>query len=205
VSDPARGARRDLVWSEGAVGPADRRRRLGHGPATIWFTGLSGSGKSTLARAVELALFERGVLPYVLDGDNLRHGLCADLDFTADGRRENIRRAAELARLLDDAGLVTLTAFISPYRADRAAARARLPAGHFFEVYVDCPVEVCEQRDVKGLYRRARAGEISEFTGVSAPYEPPGCPELRLGTAEESIATCVARVLEMLERAAVLG
>jgi adenylylsulfate kinase len=202
VSDEGRA--RNLVRSPSQVDGDARRRRLGHGAATVWFTGLSGSGKSTLARAVELALFERGVLVYLLDGDNIRHGLCADLGFSARDRRENIRRIAEVARLLNDAGVVALTAFISPYREDRDAARARLAPGTFLEIHVDCPLQVCEQRDVKGLYRRARAGEIPEFTGVSAPYEPPQRPELRVHTAEQSLDTCVAQVIGVLEATGVL-
>ncbi len=196
---------RNLVWSPSQVGPEARRRRLGHGPATLWFTGLSGSGKSTLALAAERALFERGALAYVLDGDNVRHGLCADLGFSPADRRENIRRIAEVARLLNDAGTVVLTSFISPYRADRAAARALLPRGQFFEIHVDCPLEVCERRDVKGLYRRARAGEIPDFTGVSAPYEAPERPELHLRTAEHDVASCVRQLIAMLEAAGVLA
>jgi adenylyl-sulfate kinase len=205
MSDSRVAPERNLVWSPSQVSRERRRARLGHGAATLWFTGLSGSGKSTLARAVELALFERGVLTCVLDGDNLRHGLCSDLGFSASDRQENIRRVAQVARLLDDAGLLTITAFISPYRSDRAAARAALGAGHFFEVHVDCPLEVCERRDTKGLYRRARAGEIQDFTGVSAPYEPPEHPELRVDTARDSVEGCVERVLAMLEAAAVIG
>ncbi len=194
----------NIVRAEGRVGPDDRRRVLGHGPATVWFTGLSGSGKSTLAFAVEEALLAEGVVAYVLDGDNVRFGLNRDLGFSPEDRTENIRRIGEVCRLLHDAGLVVLTAFISPYRADRQAVRDLHPAGGFVEVHVDTPLEVCEQRDVKGLYARARAGEIAEFSGVSAPYEPPLDAELRLDTAERDVAACVADVLGHLRAAGVL-
>jgi adenylylsulfate kinase len=188
----------NLTWSAGHVSRAEREGLLRHRAVTLWLTGLSGSGKSTVARAVEVALAKRRVLAYVLDGDNLRHGLNANLGFSPADRVENIRRVGEVARLLNDAGVLVITAFISPYRADRARVRALLPAGEFLEVFVDAPLDVCEQRDPKGLYRKARAGEIAEFTGVSAPYEPPEQPELRLPTGERSLEACVADVLAML-------
>jgi adenylylsulfate kinase len=171
---------------------------------TLWFTGLSGSGKSTLARALEQALIRRRALAYVIDGDNVRHGLNANLGFSPEDRSENIRRVGEVAKLLNDAGVIVLTAFISPYRSDRNRVRELLPAGQFLEVFVDCPLEVCERRDVKGLYRKARAGEIPEFTGVSAPYEPPLDPELRLDTAELSLDSCIERLGALLERRGVI-
>src|SRR5690606_14524315 len=153
-------------WHHGEVSPAERASLLGHEAACLWLTGLSGSGKSTLARRVEKRLVERGALAYVLDGDNVRHGLNADPGFGPEDRKENIRRIAEVARLSVDAGASGLTAFISPYRGDRALARALVPEGRFLEVHVSTPLEVCEARDPKGLYRRARAGEIASFTGI---------------------------------------
>lgn len=189
---------RHIVRAEGHVDGADRRRVLGHGPATVWFTGLSGSGKSTVAFAVERALIERGVAAYVLDGDNVRFGLNRDLGFSPADRTENVRRIGEVCRLMVDAGLVVLTAFISPYRADRGAVRDLHPQGAFLEVHVDTPLEVCEARDVKGLYAKARAGEIPEFSGISAPYEPPEHPELRLATDGRTLDDTVAAVLTLL-------
>ena len=194
----------NITWSESHVSRAEREALLRHRAVTLWFTGLSGSGKSTLARAVEQALVRRGVLAYVLDGDNVRHGLNANLGFSPEDRSENIRRIGEVAKLMNDAGVIVLTAFISPYRSDRAGVREMLPVGQFLEVFVDCPLEVCEGRDVKGLYRQARAGEIAEFTGISAPYEPPPAPEMRVATAEVSLEGCVTQVLAGLEARAVI-
>ncbi len=176
---------------------SDRAQNFGHESKTVWFTGLSGSGKSTLAFAVEEALIERGVAAYVLDGDNIRFGLNRDLGFAPEDRTENIRRIGEVCRLFQDAGLIVLTAFVSPYRADRDAVRALHPDGAFCEVFVDTPLEVCEARDVKGLYAKARAGEIPEFTGISAPYEPPEEPEIRVDTSRP-LETCVADILDTL-------
>ncbi len=195
----------NIVWHSGAVSRADRERLAGHRGATLWLTGLSGSGKSTLAHAVESLLAARRCHAYVLDGDNIRHGLNRNLGFSPADRTENIRRIAEVARLFTDAGVIALTAFISPYRADRDAARARLDAGDFFEIYVDCPIEECERRDPKQLYARARAGEVKEFTGVSAPYEAPERPELTVYTARESVEASAARVVEFLESRGVLS
>jgi adenylylsulfate kinase len=189
----------NLTESPSHVSRAQREALLRHKSVTLWFTGLSGSGKSTLARALEETLVARGVLAYVLDGDNVRHGLCADLGFSPEDRVENIRRIGEVAKLLNDSGVLVLTAFISPYRADRARVRALLPAGEFLEVFVDAPLEVCEQRDPKGLYAKARSGEIPEFTGVSAPYEPPLAPELRIATGSRPLADCVAELVTALE------
>ena len=194
----------NITWSESHVSRAEREALLRHRAVTLWFTGLSGSGKSTLARAVEQALVRRGVLAYVLDGDNVRHGLNANLGFSPEDRSENIRRIGEVAKLMNDAGVIVLTAFISPYRSDRARVREMLPQGQLLEVFVDCPLEVCEGRDVKGLYRQARAGEIAEFTGISAPYEPPLAAELRMATAEVSLEGCVRLVLAGLEARAVI-
>ncbi len=188
----------NIVWSHSQVTREGRRKLLGHGAATVWFTGLSGSGKSTIAKTVERVLVSRGVSAYVLDGDNVRQGLNANLGFSPEDRAENIRRIGEVAKLMNDAGVIVLTAFISPYRADRDAVRAKLPPGEFLEVLVDCPIDVCEQRDVKGLYKKARAGEVKEFTGISAPYEAPGKPELVLRTAEKDVDACAREVLDSL-------
>ena len=185
----------NIVRAEGRVAAADRTSMLGHAGRTVWFTGLSGSGKSTLAFAVEEALVARGVAAYVLDGDNVRFGLNRDLGFSPADRTENIRRIGEVCRLFQDAGLVVLSAFISPYRADRDAVRALHPEGAFVEVFVDTPLELCEERDVKGLYARARAGEITEFSGISAPYEAPEAPDMTVGSTRP-LEECVAAILE---------
>jgi adenylylsulfate kinase len=195
---------RHIVRAEGRVSPADRRRNLGHGSATVWFTGLSGSGKSTLAFGVEQALVARGVAAYVLDGDNLRFGLNRDLGFSPEDRTENIRRIGEVCRLMVDAGLVVLSAFISPYRADRQRVRDLHPEHRFLEVHLDTPIEVCETRDVKGLYAKARAGEIADLSGVGAPYESPTAAELTLDTSVIDLEACVGRVLLRLEESGVL-
>jgi adenylylsulfate kinase len=191
---------RNIVRHEGEVTAQDRERLLGQRGCVVWFTGLSGSGKSTLARALESALLADGRLAYVLDGDNVRHGLCADLGFSPEDREENIRRIGEVAALFADAGVLVLTAFISPYRADRNRARKSVGTARFVEVFVDAPLDACEQRDPKGLYRKARAGEIPEFTGISAPYEPPLSPELRVPTAELDLAASVRAVAAELAR-----
>ena len=188
----------NILRAEGLVGAADRVALLGHGGRTVWFTGLSGSGKSTLAFAVEEALVARGVAAYVLDGDNVRFGLNRDLGFSAADRTENVRRIGEVCRLFQDAGLVVLSAFISPYRADRDAVRALHPEGSFVEVFVDTPLEICEARDVKGLYARARTGEIPEFSGISAPYEAPDAPDITVD-ATRPLSECVGVMLEHLD------
>ena len=164
----------------------------------IWFTGLSGSGKSTLALEVESKLHQRGHLTYVLDGDNIRHGLNKNLGFSPEDREENIRRIGEVAKLFADAGVIAMTAFISPYRTDRDNARDLLDEGRFVEVFVDCPLEVCEARDTKGLYQKARAGEIKEFTGISAPYEEPSQPELTVNTDDQNLEECTEQVIALL-------
>jgi adenylylsulfate kinase len=189
----------NIVWHAGNVNRADREKINGHKGFTVWFTGLSGSGKSTVAVAVEKALWDRGVRTYILDGDNVRHGLNSNLGFSPEDRTENIRRIGEVAKLFNDAGLVALTAFISPYRADRDKVRALMTEGDFLEVLVDCPVEECEKRDVKGLYAKARAGQIKEFTGISAPYEAPEKPELVLPTHQLSEQQSVDKVISFLE------
>ncbi len=190
----------NIVWHPGQVTRDDRQRITGHRGCTVWFTGLSGSGKSTIAVAVEKALWDRGVRSYILDGDNIRHGLNSDLGFSPEDRTENIRRIGEVAKLFTDAGVINLTAFISPYRSDRDRVRSIMGEGDFVEVHVDCPVEECEKRDVKGLYAKARAGKIPEFTGISAPYEAPEKPELVLETAKLSEAESVAKVIAYLEK-----
>lgn len=187
----------NIVRAEGRVSGADRAGNFGHESATVWFTGLSGSGKSTLAFALEEELLRRNVATYVLDGDNIRFGLNRDLGFSPEDRTENIRRIGEVCRLFQDAGMVVLTAFISPYVADRDQVRALHPEGRFVEVFVDTPIEVCEARDVKGLYRKARAGEIPEFSGISAPYEPPVAPEITIDTSKP-LAECVADLVDAL-------
>ena len=187
----------NITWHQSGVLSEERTALMGHGPALLWFTGVSGSGKSTLANGVSRALHDRGVHTYVLDGDNVRHGLNKDLTFSAEDRVENIRRIGEVAHLFVDAGLVTMTAFISPYRDDRAQARAII-GDAFIEVHVDCDVAVCESRDPKGLYKKARAGEIGDFTGISAPYEAPENPELRIDTSKAPLEDCVAAVVDYL-------
>jgi adenylylsulfate kinase len=196
---------RNLTWHEGEVTRADRERVLGQRGVTVWLTGLSGSGKSTLARRVEAMLAARGHAAYVLDGDNIRHGLNADLGFSPEDREENIRRIGEVARLFTDAGLIVVTAFISPYRRDRERVRALLRSGEFVEVYVTAPLEVCEARDPKGLYAKARAGQIAEFTGIDAPYEEPEAPEVRVDTHAASLDACAGAVLRWLEERGYLG
>ncbi len=195
----------NVTWHHGQVTRAEREKLLGQRGATVWLTGLSGSGKSTLAVAAERALVSRGRLAYVLDGDNIRHGLNKNLGFGPADRTENIRRIGEVAKLFCDAGLIVFTSFISPYRADRDAVRALMPAGQFVEAFVDASVETCEGRDVKGLYRKARAGEIPEFTGISAPYEAPLRPELVLDTNRQSVDESVDAILRYLEDKGYLG
>lgn len=187
----------NITWHQGDITREDRERANGHQGAVIWFTGLSASGKSTLAHALENALFERGCKTYVLDGDNIRHGLNKDLGFSPKDREENIRRIGEVAKLFADAGLIVLTAFISPYRSDREKAR-KLNPKNFIEVYVKCDIDICEQRDPKGLYKKARAGEIPEFTGISAPYEEPENPEIIVDTGQCSVDQAVNLLITYL-------
>ena len=189
----------NITWHEGHVRREDRERLLGQRGVTVWLTGLSGSGKSTVAVGAERELVSRGHLAYVLDGDNIRHGLNRNLGFSPEDRAENIRRIGEVAKLFTDTGVIVFTSFISPYRADRDAVRALMKPGDFVEVHVAADVATCEERDVKGLYRKARAGEIPEFTGVSAPYEPPEHPELVLDTARETVEESVGRLVRYLE------
>lgn len=174
----------------------DRKKLLHQSPVLIWFTGLSGSGKSTLADRLEQELAKKGKLTYLLDGDNIRHGLNSNLDFSDEGRRENIRRIAEVSKLFLDAGVIVITAFISPFREDREQAR-KITGKDFIEVFVDCPLEVCESRDVKGLYAKARRGEITNFTGISSPFEKPDHPEITVNTAQDPVETCVNQILQI--------
>ena len=191
----------NVVWHNATVTRARRETQNGHRGAIIWFTGLSGSGKSTLAHAVEEALHQRGCRTFVLDGDNVRHGLCGDLGFSAEDRVENIRRVGEMAKLFMEAGVIVLTAFISPYRADRERVRGLVEQGDFLEIYCDTAIDICETRDVKGLYKKARAGKIAEFTGISSPYEIPAKPELTVNTGTAKLTDCVGQVVnEMAQR-----
>jgi adenylylsulfate kinase len=197
----------NIHWHEGTVSRAERERNLGQKGATLWMTGLSASGKSTIAVALEQVLLQRSKHAYRLDGDNIRHGLNKNLGFTAEDRAENIRRIGEVAKLFADAGMIAITSFISPYRADRDNVRklhqdAKLP---FIEVFVDLPIEVAEKRDPKGLYKKARAGELKGFTGIDDPYEPPLNPELHLKTHEMSVAESVQALLDLLESRGLLG
>ena len=191
----------NVVWHHATVTRARREAQNGHRGAIIWFTGLSGSGKSTLAHAVEESLHQRGCRTFVLDGDNVRHGLCSDLGFSTHDRQENIRRIGEVAKLFMEAGVIVLTAFISPYRADRERVRGMVEHGDFIEIYCDAPIEVCETRDIKGMYKKARAGLIAEFTGISSPYEVPRNPELIVNTGGVGLKACVQQVIgEMVQR-----
>ena len=193
------------IWHEPTVRRADRARLNGHRSVILWFTGLSGSGKSTLAHALEEQLHARGARTYVLDGDNVRKGLNRDLGFSDADRTENIRRIGEVAKLMLDAGLIVMTAFISPFRKDRQIVRDLVPVGEFVEIFCDAPLEVCEGRDVKGLYKKARAGQIPEFTGISSPYEAPQSAELVLDTARRSVEECAADVLAHLQKTGVFA
>lgn len=194
----------NVVWHHATVTRARREAQNGHRSAVLWFTGLSGSGKSTLAHAVEECLHQRGCRSFVLDGDNVRHGLCGDLGFSASDRQENIRRIGEMAKLFMEAGVIVLTAFISPYRADRERVRGMVERGDFIEIYCDAPIEVCEARDVKGMYKKARAGQIAEFTGISSPYEVPDQPDLSVETGRLELDECVTQVMGELERRGVI-
>ena len=189
----------NVVWHQSQVSREDKEAMHGHKGAVLWFTGLSGSGKSTLSHAVEYALFEKGVHTTVLDGDNVRHGLCGDLGFSDVARRENIRRVGEVSKLFVDAGIVVLTAFISPFREDRQVVRKLHKDGDFIEIYCAASLEACESRDVKGLYKRARQGEIKDFTGISSPYEAPEQAEIVLDTGTLPLETCVEEVMAYLK------
>lgn len=194
----------NIVWHAHPVDRQQREHLHGHQGVVLWFTGLSGSGKSTLAGALEQALHQLGISTYLLDGDNVRHGLCRDLGFTEADRRENIRRVGEVARLMVDAGLVVLSAFISPQRDERELVREQLPAGRFIEVFVDTPLAVCEARDPKGLYKKARAGQIKDFTGIDASYETPIAPEVHVD-GEQLVTHLTAGLIDLLKRRAIIS
>ena len=198
--NPARRESSTIVWHRATVTRTCREERNGHRGGIIWFTGLSGAGKSTLAHAVEATLHQAGCQTFVLDGDNMRHGLCGDLGFSPRDRHENIRRIGEVAKLFMEAGVIVLTAFISPYCADRAWVRSTVEQGDFIEIYCDASIAICESRDVKGMYKKARAGQISQFTGISSPYEVPATPELAVRTGTESLEVCARQVIDELMR-----
>jgi adenylylsulfate kinase len=195
----------NTVWHHATVTRERREAKNGHRGAVLWFTGLSGSGKSTLAHAVEEALHQHGYQTFVLDGDNVRHGLCADLGFSAKDRIENIRRVGEVTKLFMEAGVIVLTAFISPYLADRERVRDMVGQGDFVEIYCNASLEICENRDIKGLYKKARSGEIAEFTGISAPYEVPVNPDLTINTGFASLDFCVEQVIKEIMSRGVCG
>lgn len=188
----------NVVWHNATVTRKRREKMNGHSSVILWFTGLSGAGKSSLAHAVEEELHQLGCRTFVFDGDNVRHGLCADLGFSAEDRVENIRRVGEMAKLFVETGVIALTAFISPFLSDRDRVRSLVPHGDFLEIYCHCPLEICEQRDVKGLYKRARAGKIKDFTGISSPYEDPVDPELTVETGTLTMEESVAQVMQLL-------
>lgn len=195
---------KNIVWHEQIVTREQKHNLKGHKSCVLWYTGLSGSGKSTIANAVEKKLFELGKHTYTLDGDNVRHGLNKGLTFSDEDRVENIRRISEVSKLFVDAGIIVSTAFISPFKEDRQQARDLLNTGEFIEVFIDTPIEVCEQRDPKGLYKKARAGEIKNFTGIDSTYEAPESPEIHVKTAEQSIEECVEQVVCYLKEANIL-
>ena len=194
----------NTVWHHATISREDRQKLNQHKSVILWFTGLSGAGKSTLANEVEALLHEKGKRTYVCDGDNVRQGLCGDLSFSDEDRIENIRRIGELTKILVDAGLITLAAFISPFRADRQRVRDLVSEGDFIEVYCRCELDVCEERDVKGLYKKARAGEIAEFTGISSPYEEPKNAELVVDTGKSTLQESAEQVISYLENNGVL-
>ena len=196
---------KNIVWHHATITKEDREKLFSQKGVVIWFTGLSGSGKSTLANEVEAALFERGCHTYILDGDNIRHGLNKDIGFSPKDREENIRRIGEVAHLFAQAGVIVMTAFISPYLADREMARKLNKEGEFIEIYCRCSLEECERRDTKGLYKKARAGEVKEFTGISAPYEEPVQPELILDTDKETLKESAGNVLAYLEKQGIIA
>lgn len=188
----------NVVWHHATVTRKRREKLNKHHSVIMWFTGFSGAGKSSLAHSVEERLHQMGCRTFVLDGDNVRHGLCGDLGFSIGDRSENIRRIAETAKLMLEAGVIAMTAFISPFRAEREKARLLVPHGEFLEIFCNCSLETCEQRDVKGLYKRARAGEVHEFTGISSPYEEPEDPELVVNTGSDSLEICTDQVIKLL-------
>lgn len=189
----------NVVWHQTAITRQDRNKLHGHKSCIVWFTGLSGAGKSTLANALEQRLYDANCATIVLDGDNVRHGLCGDLSFSADGREENIRRIGEMSKLFIDAGVIAITAFISPFRHDRRRVRNLVEEGDFIEVYCRCSLDTCEERDVKGMYKLARRGEIKEFTGISSPYEEPEQADIVVDTDKQSVEECVDHIITELE------
>jgi adenylylsulfate kinase len=195
----------NITPHKGKIGKEDRWTMNGHKTALVWLTGLPGSGKSTISHELEYRLFQRRIKTYVLDGDNVRQGLCRDLGFSADDRRENLRRVGEAAVLFLDAGILTVAAFASPYIADRLMVRRMFGPGYFIEVYLKCDLQVCEARDPKGLYKKARSGEIKNFTGVSDPYEPPEHPEIVLDTDRLSIEESVSKIMDYLGEKGLIG
>jgi adenylylsulfate kinase len=196
---------KNILWQDPLVKRAERNQRNGHKSVVLWLTGFSGAGKSTLAHAIERRLYEQDCATFVLDGDNVRHGLCNDLGFTQQDREENIRRVGEMAKLFTEAGVIAITAFISPYIIDRERVRSILPAGEFVEIYCRCPLDICESRDVKGLYAKARKGLISDFTGISSPYEPPQNPELTVDTGTKGLDECAEQVIDYLRQQQIIG
>jgi adenylyl-sulfate kinase len=191
----------NIVWHDHKITRAERSVNKNQKPCLLWFTGLSGSGKSTIANALDVALHKRGYHTFLLDGDNVRHGLCSDLGFSDEDREENIRRVGEVCKLFADAGLIVMSAFISPFTSDRRMVRKLFPAGEFIEVFMDTPLATCEERDPKGLYQKARSGQIKHFTGIDSPYEIPSHPELRLDTSTMSVEECVDTLIAyLLER-----
>jgi len=194
----------NITWYEGHVSRNDREKLHGHQGAVVWFTGLSASGKSTIAHHLEKLLHERGCSAYVFDGDNVRHGLCKDLGFSELDRSENIRRIGEMTRLFVDAGVIAICAFISPFRQDRQKVRSLFSDRRFLEIYTECPVDVCAKRDYKGLYEKAKAGVIKDFTGVSAPYEPPEHPDLVIHSQREDAVAAAGRIIELMENLGII-
>jgi adenylylsulfate kinase len=188
----------NIIWHHATVTRQRRELQNGHRAVVLWFTGLPSSGKSTIAHVVEENLHQMGCRTFVLDGDNVRHGLCADLGFSKEDRAENVRRIGEMVKLFIEAGVVAITAFISPFHSDRRKVRKLLKNGDFVEIFCYCPIEICEQRDLKGHYQKARIGEIKEFTGISSPYETPECPEIKLDTEKMTIKDCADIVIDYL-------
>lgn len=194
----------NIVWHDHKVARSERAANKFQKPCLLWFTGLSGSGKSTVANALDVALHQRGYHTFLLDGDNVRHGLCKDLGFCSEDRVENIRRIGEVSKLFADAGLIVISAFISPFASDRELVRELFPSGEFIEVFIETPLATCEARDPKGLYQKARAGHLRDFTGIDSPYEAPANPELRLDTSVLSVDECVHRLIDYLTERALL-
>jgi len=195
----------NIKWFNGFVSMEDREILHGHKGAAIWFTGLSASGKSTIAHHLEKQLHKMGHSTYVFDGDNVRHGLCGDLGFSEKDRSENIRRIGEMTRLFIEAGIIAVTAFISPYKKDRELVRKLAGKDHFIEIYVKCPIAVCESRDPKGIYQKAKRGDIKNFTGVSAPYEPPENPDLTIESNKEDVNSSVKKVIQLMEKRKIIN